>query len=146
MYINISEPKLCYAKLCKYMFLLLSAKWQDTKYFLRGPHNLLHRVRRVYCEKEHVNWKKVPKCSVEWHNFLAHNSLYLSVTWKKNIWIHEEKNLHFFSLCPLRPRKGGLKALAEMSAKNVSFFWQAPLMGMPRIIYAASVHLDKLPG
>ena len=41
--------------------------------------------------------------------------------------IHEENNLHFCSLCQLRPRERvGQKALADMSAKNVSFF-TAPL-------------------
>ena len=41
----------------------------------------------------------------------------------------EEKNLNFFSLCPLIPG-GELKALAGMSAKNVHFFWTAPLTSM----------------
>ena len=29
-------------------------------------------------------------------------------------------------ICSLRPKGGGLKASADMAAKNVSFFWSAP--------------------
>ena len=39
----------------------------------------------------------------------------------KYICIHGEKKLNLFSLCPLRP-KGGIKALTDMSAKNVILF------------------------
>ena len=42
---------------------------------------------------------------------------------KKKNCILIQKNLHFFSLCTLRPGGGGgLKALMDMSAKNVSLF------------------------
>ena len=42
--------------------------------------------------------------------------------------MHEERNLNLFSLCPLRPKEGGggLKALADTSAKNVFFLDGSP--------------------
>ena len=48
---------------------------------------------------------------------------------KNYVMIHEEKNL-LLLICPLRPLKGGgLKALMDMSAKNISY-----LDGSPNII------------
>ena len=44
-----------------------------------------------------------------------------------NFCIHDEKTLNFFLIMSVKVRGGGLKALTDVSAKNVSFFWTAPL-------------------
>ena len=51
----------------------------------------------------------------------------LGILMKKIIFVDiKKKKLIFCSLCPLRPRGGGLKVLTDISAKNVS--WTAPLI------------------
>ena len=47
---------------------------------------------------------------------------------KNNIWIPEEEKITFFSHYIRKGLGGGgIKALADMSAKNVSFFGRLPL-------------------
>ena len=119
---------LMYALEVVYFFTLCIAKTNNILIAQKGlwtsSYNYVVRLAQKYMGKKALFFFKYQFRGAVKKNLCPLRKCKFLCRWENLLKLHKEKNLHYFSLCPLRP-KGGC-GLTDMSAKNV--FGRLPLL------------------